>query len=426
LILTLIVKLIVWAASSGSVDWTNHGPQPADGKAQSCSSRWSSPAVSPWLPEPEHSNVYGSAVPFLAPSSYPPYTSETSFTLPLIAPLHFLLARGSLASGQVRVQTESSENPDEIGIKVEVRYYTVGARNLAELCLLEREEGGWGLGIYTPVISDPSHHEREQLYFTVTVTLPSPQNNKPLLLNAFETALPNFRHTLDDFDGKVAFERVKIVGSNASIHAASLNATQASLKTSNGPITGHFVAYESLELRTSNKPVEVTVDLWNSAEDAADMSVLKATTLDIHSSNGRINSAVSLRTTLDARLATHQKISEAGGAFALILKTSNAPLDLTFPSTPPHSILSLIGRTSNAPATVALHPYYEGTFALTTSNADSKLVENKIAGRDVTVTKSGKGALAGWVAMKWDGAEEDRQGSVNIKTSNGKNQLRLV
>lgn len=64
---------------------------------------------------------------------------------------------------------------------------------------------------------------------------------------------------------------------------------------------------------------------------------------------------------------------KTGGRFGITAATADAPCKLTVPAAPVDCILNLAGTTSNAPASVALPPAYEGSFKLTTTLAPPKL-----------------------------------------------------
>ena len=75
------------------------------------------------------------------------------------------------------------------------------------------------------------------------------------------------------------------------------------------------------------------------------------------------------------RSLIHSKISlrntspfHTGSSFSVSASTRNGALDLSFPEQPPDSTLTLTARTSNSPATVRLHPAFEGRFELATAN----------------------------------------------------------
>lgn len=67
------------------------------------------------------------------------------------------------------------------------------------------------------------------------MTLPESLDS-PLLLNNFETDVPNFTQTVADMDEKVNFRSLSLTGSNGFIAAQTLNVVNATLRTSNGGI----------------------------------------------------------------------------------------------------------------------------------------------------------------------------------------------
>lgn len=107
--------------------------------------------------------------------------------------------------------------------------------------------------------------------------------------------------------------------------------------------------------------------------------------------------------------------------------TSNAPLQLSFPSQPASSLLSLDGRTSNAPACVSLHPAYEGSFRIHTSpymplptvGVDRSVPDPAGKGRqkNVVMTQAGNGRVNGTVM--WGNGNQGFTGVVDVATSNG-------
>jgi hypothetical protein len=80
--------------------------------------------------------------------TYPVYSSSESFTLPINASLHYLLARGLLFSGVAIVSGKEGADPNVIGVNVNVRYATRHALSRARVCKLEKPEGGVGIGIF--------------------------------------------------------------------------------------------------------------------------------------------------------------------------------------------------------------------------------------------------------------------------------------
>jgi hypothetical protein len=133
--------------------------------------------------------------------------------------------------------------------------------------------------------------------------------------------------------------------------------------------------------------------------------------------------------TLLTSLCTHSRIAAKlhlltaghgrGGPFIVSGTTSNGALDLSVPTSPVGSELSLTARTSNEPAAVRLHGAYEGAFSVATSNFESKVrrVDEEGDGRQVEYegVGSGRGETKGYVYAE----ERNRElGNVEVRTTN--------
>jgi len=234
------------------------------------------------------------------------------------------------------------------------------------------------------------------------------------LINKFETDVVNTAHRVGDLNEKVLFQSLRLKGSNARIDVESVKADRGFIETSNAGISGVFNTSSFLVLSTTNAPVDVDIGL--SSVDASRPKLVLATT----------NAAVSSRISL---------ISEKslGGLFDVVTSTSNGRLDIDFPAAPPDSILHLAGETSNAEVVVSLNPAYEGSFLLTTSNAEPQINsdENVIdpSGRNrkrsLNIKQEGKGVALGDVFWDPEDAMVSKAGSVIIDTSNAKIDLNL-
>lgn len=114
-----------------------------------------------------------------------------------------------------------------------------------------------------------------------------------------------------------------------------------------------------------------------------------------------------------------------GGAFQVQTLTTNGRLSVDFLDTPVDSKLKLTARTTNAAASASLHPAYEGSFRVKTSNGQSNIIVNdKVEdpsgrGRQRTVLASG---TVGSGKVVWDGAH---MGSVDVATQNGPVMLKV-
>ncbi|KAK0226557.1 hypothetical protein IW262DRAFT_1457799 [Armillaria fumosa] len=334
------------------------------------------------------------------------YSAHTSFDLPLNSETIFLLSQGSLSSGAVNVLT-SPTLKDVVRVDVAIQYYRQRVLDYARVCLLQRQEGENGVGVFTPRwFNNPSYQDRP--HFDITITIPEPSSTSASNIKNFETDVPNFsqdptcrsrqRQSLE-------FDYGKIVTSNAPIQINSLDAVGVDVHTTNAPIQGHFVASGSLVLKTSNAPIRVDVDL-------GDMDATKST-LELTTSNNIIEAGIKL-------------FSPSSDVSA---RTSNGPLQIKVLESPVDSKVKLDARTSNAFAEVGLPPTYEGTYSLSTSHMQPSLRVGEMAdpagrGRRRTVKQNTvrRGETVGEVY--WDERNRGR-GTVLVRSSNGPISLKL-
>ncbi|KAK0212268.1 hypothetical protein DFS33DRAFT_1280260 [Desarmillaria ectypa] len=350
------------------------------------------------------------------------YSAQTSFDLPLKSETLFLLSQGSLSSGVAKVVT-SPTLTDVVRVDVAIQYYKRRVLDYVRVCLLQRQEGENGVGVFTPRwFNAPSYQDR--LYFDITVTIPEPSSSSASNIKNFETDVQNVAQLLKDLENRVHFGKISLRGSNAPIQAESLefdygkiitsnapikinslDAIGAEVRTTNSPIKGFFVASGSLILKTSNAPIRADVNL-------GDMDVTRST-LELTTSNNIIEAGIKLFSP-SSDVSTH---------------TSNGPLQVKVLESPVDSKVKLDARTSNAFAEVWLPPTYEGTYSLSTSHMQpSLLVEEKSdpagRGRRRTVKQNTvrRGETVGEVY--WD--ERNRvRGTASVRSSNGPVSLKL-
>ncbi|KAG5646851.1 hypothetical protein DXG03_002228 [Asterophora parasitica] len=319
-----------------------------------------------------------------------PYASRASFELPLSSKTLFLLSRGSMTSGTVKVVT-SDEVSDVVKVHVVVKHYN---RNVydqgVKVCLIERSNDEIGVGYFTRRWNGPEQRFR----YEATVVLPATKNRKPLHIQNFETDIPNISHQIGDLQGLVEFSYIDLKGSNAPISATSISADTGVFHTSNSPITGVFNATRSLTLKTSNAPIKVDVGIRNDESYVSELTM--------RTSNG--------------------------GRYIANALSSNGPVYIKFPTTPLDSTLKLQVATSNSPAVVTLDPAYQGSLSLATSNfapiLKRKNVEDPTGkGRKRTIKAStfGRAILRG--SVSWSGQEGT--GNVDVKSSNAPVTLEL-
>jgi len=347
---------------------------------------------------------------FAGTSGLYPYSSSTSFYLPVSSDSLFLLSRGPLASGSVQIlQTEQAG--DVARVNVTMGHYRVDAADSARVCVLTRRAGENGVGIFTPP-AGARRSLKENLYFHVTLQLPASSGSSPLLIKKLSTDLPNFSHEVGWLSETVEFEKIHLKGSNRFICVESLSAETAELETSKSPIEGSFNASASLSLITSNGHVNINVGLYND-------NASRGTRLTVQTSNGWVRSAISL---LSSNTVTN-------GQYDISTKTSNGALDVEFPVSPVNSTLHLEAKTSNSPARITLDSAYEGVFSARSSNNISPALEqleleDPSGGRRPRVVErtAGRGYVKGRVHYHPSGKASSW---VDAQTSNGQLVLKL-
>ncbi|KAF4589929.1 hypothetical protein EYR38_009224 [Pleurotus pulmonarius] len=303
------------------------------------------------------------------PSGLPffPLHATATFEVPYDLDTMLFLARGSAGGTFTVVSTD--EVRDTAQVVVVVSYYHEEFRDRAKVCQIKRGETAAGIGIFTPKWDTRRPSREQRLGFSVVVTLPANSSTKPLEIKNFEADMPLFGLAVENLHDSVSFASITLVSSKMFIAARSLVAKNALLRTSDGPISGSidspnlrlitsnapisgtFNASKSLHLLTSNAAIHANIGLSND-DDYSSTALLQT-------SNGPIRSFINLLRSEESPFA--------GGIYHIETITSNAPLSVDFPVAPVNSTLSLDGKTSNAPATVSLHPTYEGRFKLITS-----------------------------------------------------------
>ena len=88
------------------------------------------------------------------------FEAETSFDLPLSSDTLFAISRGRLLGGFAKVVTSSEQADDTATVKVLIRYNREELLESTKACLLSRDDGEKGVGIF---VSDriPGHPVHE-------------------------------------------------------------------------------------------------------------------------------------------------------------------------------------------------------------------------------------------------------------------------
>ncbi|KAH9962154.1 hypothetical protein BC827DRAFT_230343 [Russula dissimulans] len=298
------------------------------------------------------------------------------------------------------------EVPDRDDIGVEVIVGSGEDNHLFEstnVCTFRRQDNGHGVGILTAP-HEPYHPDRGVLFFNITVLLPEGKDNT--VVPRFETHLPAFNHVISKLPTH-SFGSFSLHSLNNPIFVESLVSDKIALRSTSGPIWGSFNTTHSLDIRTQNAPVEVSVNAFNEGSG-------RPTKVRIRTSNKL------------ALISSHE--DHTGGSFLVHAQTSNSPLRLHFTDQAPDSQLRLEAHTINSPARVQLHPSFEGLFKVQTSmwlpavvTADENAADPAGRGRTrrVDVKNVGRGARivhgdAAWIPQ--DG-EVAPAGRVEISTT---------
>ncbi|KAJ3527356.1 hypothetical protein NM688_g8139 [Phlebia brevispora] len=334
-----------------------------------------------------------------------------SFDLPLSADVLYAFSRGVQSAGNIVItQDERTHDIDKVHVDVAAVHSTPHFLSSVSVCALERREGEFGIGVFTPSQYPRDGSRLPTLDFELTVRLPKYPNGSMLEVKSLETNLPQFAHHIGDLSGHVYFHDLNLRSSNAHITSHSVNATRLSVQTENSMIKGSYEASRSLELKTTNGELKAQVTVHNEDGTARSEVLLR-------NSNSPLTAYIELKSSA---------ADKTGGAFHVVGKSSNGRLNLTCTEAPVDSKLELSAYTSNSAAYVTLHPTFEGKFQVSTKNANLNAVIDKHvkdpSGRDTTRQ------VEIWTFptysrgnIRWSGKH---MGEVDVRTQNGPATLR--
>ncbi|KAF6744428.1 hypothetical protein DFP72DRAFT_857639 [Ephemerocybe angulata] len=286
-------------------------------------------------------------------------SSSAKFTLLGDKKLYFI-STGSLAVGSFRLVQAEERIGKEIDTQVVATSNGEGDRDhehlldLVRVCRIskEDEEDVTGVGIFTPNYDNRGGHPWWPLRFAVAVELPralsSGLSTAPLAISSFTTHLPLFAHDVLLTSASVVFTDVFLLTEDT--HQSTWGSCpQTALSKA------EFSASESMMLVASNAEIDVT------ASGSHDASQENGTFLQITANDGRINARMSL-------LSTGYEEGK-GGKFNLIVSTTNAGVNLTFPQVPVESTMELWAVSSNGGVDVASYLEVRGLVSLPTASS---------------------------------------------------------
>ncbi|KAF8435076.1 hypothetical protein L210DRAFT_1053927 [Boletus edulis BED1] len=333
-----------------------------------------------------------------------PHGAETTFSLPLDSDALYLISRGAYQRGLVNIK-QSTQIVDTVDVRVRVAYFNDIALELASVCQIERADGEYGVGIFTPPWPrSPRHMEKTELEFDVTLTLPAGSDG-PLSVKKLETNMPNYIQDVADLEESVVFDLISLTSANGRISVQSATFEVGQFSSLNGEIDGNFNAGTFLDLHTANGGITPTVSL--SHYKGADPS-----NLVIRSINGQINAEISLMS--DA---------PTGGEFAVNAQSSNGEIKLQFVDSPVGSDLRCQAEATVGGVEIELDSAFEGTYTLENVMRPKLVTQHDVedpAGRGrrrVVSVEELPGRVVG--EIKWvenDGSSSGIEGYVALKT----------
>ncbi|KAJ7752428.1 hypothetical protein DFH07DRAFT_960519 [Mycena maculata] len=328
---------------------------------------------------------------------------SVSFELSTAANLLFFLSRGSVL-GEIHVIRSLKYSTGPIRVDVSAHHHDDGALGHTKVCRMgSADEHGL---LFWAEPRNPHGDPRRDVQFNITVAL-------PIGLRTYKdlsTDLALFHHSFDRFNFDDLLTMAYLCHAIFSAYHCLLpilGGRALFIETSNAAVKGHFFGKNTLDVRTSNVPIESIAVMF--AE-----SIGSESRVQLNTSNGAIH----------AYMMTNHATLRA------VVQTSDAPLTINKGGfllgdtvSAWNSSFFLDASTTFGDATLYLGPIYEGTYDLQTSMAQAEIVANSIGnpGRHWTVNKTSVGQHAqGSVHWSHDGEETPEgvlRGAVKVTTS---------
>ncbi|KZV71225.1 hypothetical protein PENSPDRAFT_630635 [Peniophora sp. CONT] len=280
-----------------------------------------------------------------AESSNGTHVARAAYTMPLDASAYLFDAlKGSCASGDINF-VAASEPRDDVLVDVAAYYTDDQAKWLRLTSVCHVSHAGLGEGIALVPNKRFQHGcacKGNQIQYTVTVHVPVGAT-VPLL----KTNLPSFTHNFEELPADFTFGSVDI--NAASVVAKELKADSVSVNVKNTAITGFYNITSSLELKTTNAPIDVEVDAYGH----------HPVWIRLITTNNKIDADISLH-----------EVSRTG-RFDVFAHSTNGAVNVDILESPLGGIIKAETKTTNAPARLALGPAFEGEIAAHTTNAQA-------------------------------------------------------
>lgn len=216
-------------------------------------------------------------------------------------------------------------------------------------------------------------------------------------------------YTLND----VSFDHLTLATDADKIVSYGCNANVLTASTKNCEITGEYNITDTATFSTTNAPIKVDLNMFDVDDGVGSV---------MSTSNGHIDANI--------RLYHPNSTDQVGvkGSFDVVASTKNGHVDLKFPVAPVDSIQSCTVSTANGPTNIHIHPTFEGSVTMVTSNGvngmngdDNDVEDPSGRGRTRLVTwdHMWKQWWLGWIG--W--GEKKKAGQLMVKTSNAVNIL---
>ncbi|KAF5381736.1 hypothetical protein D9615_005391 [Tricholomella constricta] len=338
-----------------------------------------------------------------------PHLSTVSFELPGTSDLMFLLSRGPAAGHLNIIKKNPNHSSKVIEVNVTAQYEKRIDLQRTKACRTGRDsKNEHGVLIWAQPRHPRYNRQMDPVSFNITLALPqSLREYKDL-----STDLPTFSHQIGDFFdlwSPTAFNTIRLKTSHAPIAYGALCGERAFIQTSDAEVNGYFCGSNLLSVRTSNARIHTIAMMFAQAQGAE-------TKVHLQTTNAPAVAFLSVESDF-----TEAKLSAT-------IHTSNGKLNVNMPRQPfgGNASFYLDASTSNAPATVVLHPDYEGTYDLKTSVADALIEETDMKdpsgmGRERTVERTSEGhRTRGSIFWSYNGEpseEGKKRGSVRVRSS---------